>query len=672
MSIHVKQAGEWQEVPDDERVFVKVAGVWEMIGNPRPTYNDATGGTVTEVRANGKLYRVHTFSASADFTVLAGVAPFYFSLLGAGGAGSHGWSGVTYGGGGAGGGYVVDQVVSSLAKGPHPVVVGVGGRGDNGNHAAGANGGDTSFAGVTVGGGQGGRDDGSSGASGAPQSFPGHARSGITGAGAPGAAGSGSGANGGPGVDWYGTPAAGGGSGCSDGVSGTTTHGGGRGAMMNNVPGDGGLGAGGGGTRAENPNRSGNGGDGSARIWYEIEAPPAIYNDATGGTRTEYTTPEGLRIARHTFLTSGTFTVTQAVQPFYAYLIGGGGQGGAASYFTGGTGGTGGYLQIQRDLAVGDFPVVVGGGGSGAPNGGNAGGSTSFDGVWAGGGAGGHQNPQTNGNYPAGVPGNPSPDGDGEGSQRPTDLSGPPQAALGLSGRGRGGGGGPANSSQPGSAGSAGAAVIEYVIAPPPPPVFNDATGGTAVEVANYNGSGETWRVHTLTNGQVLEVIGAPQPFRILAVAGGAAGFTNNVNASGGGGGGEVIDTTRTLAPGSYPATVGDMGRWNGSTGNNAGPSSIADVTARAGTNAPISGGGGTSGNGYGPGGGLISGGGGSGGAASGATGGPGVASNITGASVTYGVGGSNTTSPWTPGSGGTALSNNGTLGTVIVAYRIG
>lgn len=37
MSIHVKKAGEWQQLPDGDCLYVKVAGDWLMIGFPIPT-----------------------------------------------------------------------------------------------------------------------------------------------------------------------------------------------------------------------------------------------------------------------------------------------------------------------------------------------------------------------------------------------------------------------------------------------------------------------------------------------------------------------------------------------------------------------------------------------------------------------------------------------------------
>lgn len=53
---------------------------------------------------------------------------------------------------------------------------------------------------------------------------------------------------------------------------------------------------------------------------------------------------------------------------------------------------------------------------------------------------------------------------------------------------------------------------------------FNDATGGTIAEISNYNGTGEIWRVHTLTSNGTFDVSSSFEPFRILIVGGGGGG----------------------------------------------------------------------------------------------------------------------------------------------------
>lgn len=96
------------------------------------------------------------------------------------------------------------------------------------------------------------------------------------------------------------------------------------------------------------------------------------------------------------------------------------------------------------------------------------------------------------------------------------------------------------------------------------PELFNAATGGLVTDVPNYNGTGETWRVHTFTSSGTLTVTSAPRPFRTLVVAGGAAG--SGQNRSGGGAGGVLPSDETVLPVGHCAITVG-----NGSPGPGAG-----------------------------------------------------------------------------------------------------
>ena len=58
------------------------------------------------------------------------------------------------------------------------------------------------------------------------------------------------------------------------------------------------------------------------------------------------------------------------------------------------------------------------------------------------------------------------------------------------------------------------------------PVLFNEAVGGTITEVADYNGTGETWRIHTFTGygSKTFTVIQDTQPFTVIAWGGGGAG----------------------------------------------------------------------------------------------------------------------------------------------------
>lgn len=214
--------------------------------------------------------------------------------------------------------------------------------------------------------------------------------------------------------------------------------------------------------------------------------------------------------------------------------------------------------------------------------------------------------------------------------------------------------------------------------------VFNAASGGTESTVSNYNGTGQTWKVHQFTSSGTLTVTVSAEPFDVLVVGGGGSG---GYNTGGGGGAGEVTRTTLTLAPQAHSVTINGAG----------GTSVLSTVTARAGTAGGANAGAG--GNSYqgattyygGAGSGGIGGGGGGAGASgngqgppSGGTntaGGPGVSDTITGSSVTYASGGNalqngNTTSPYKGGGGGGGAAGAGGQagqpGIVVVAYRIG
>lgn len=189
---------------------------------------------------------------------------------------------------------------------------------------------------------------------------------------------------------------------------------------------------------------------------------------------------------------------------------------------------------------------------------------------------------------------------------------------------------------------------------------FNSAIGGTETTVSNYNGTGETWKVHAFTTTGTLNVTGAPNPFRILTVGGGGGGGSGyqypDTGSSGGGGGGAgqvVVTASATLSVAAYSVSVPGAGAATSVGG-------LFTANAGGGGNSATPGGGpppaaawgGTSGNGF-AGGSTGSnpghrGGGGGGGASAvggaadfgGGGGGAGLVSNVTGSNVTYGIGG--------------------------------
>jgi len=241
------------------------------------------------------------------------------------------------------------------------------------------------------------------------------------------------------------------------------------------------------------------------------------------------------------------------------------------------------------------------------------------------------------------------------------------------------------------------------------PPGWNDATGGTITTVSNYNGTGQTWRVHTFTASSTFTVTNSGSPFSYLVVAGGGGaggGGGNNAQgftAGGGGSGGVLTNTNLTMTNIAYTITVGAGGGGGGQNpsggspnGANGGNSSIGALISSLGGGSGGqngasggSGGGGGWANGTGGGGagtlgqgtngnsgGGQSGGGGAGGGAGDGSSvtatGSGRFSTITGSNVEYSaryaaIGGG--------GGNGTAWNANGAAGNagrVIIAYRIG
>lgn len=170
------------------------------------------------------------------------------------------------------------------------------------------------------------------------------------------------------------------------------------------------------------------------------------------------------------------------------------------------------------------------------------------------------------------------------------------------------------------------------------PVLYNEAVGGTVTEIADYNGTGQTWRVHTFTSSGTLDVLNDADPngFRVMvAGGGGSGGYSWHYGWTGGWGGrGETVtDDALMVSTGAISVTVG-------------GASVFESLTGRRGGN------GGDAGDGYHGGGGA---------------GYPCVASDITGSNVACygGAGGA-------PGDPNGNYGKPGGAGRVIVAYQIG
>jgi hypothetical protein len=184
---------------------------------------------------------------------------------------------------------------------------------------------------------------------------------------------------------------------------------------------------------------------------------------------------------------------------------------------------------------------------------------------------------------------------------------------------------------------------------------FNIASGGnTTTDVTNYNGTGQTWRVHTFTGNANFTVTAASENFTVMLVGGGGGSGQNSQGAPGGRGGhGQGNLLSLALTPGIYAAVIGGGGAgagqdpWGQGNGGGGGVSTFASNTATAG------------GGGTGPGDqnhpqGVYNG-----------SDGTQTISTITGSSVTYGNNGGAV--QYSAGAGG----NAGGAGRLIIAYRI-
>jgi hypothetical protein len=133
-------------------------------------------------------------------------------------------------------------------------------------------------------------------------------------------------------------------------------------------------------------------------------------------------------------------------------------------------------------------------------------------------------------------------------------------------------------------------AALDYVIANG----YNSASGGLEVVVPNYNGSGETWRVHKWGQGgpgtDSLYVARATRPFRVFGSGGAGGGQSSGCCGSCAGPGqyGETGIGTRSLTVGSHTVVIGaggGGGGWsvNSNPGAPGGASTFDGVTYRGG-----------------------------------------------------------------------------------------
>lgn len=217
----------------------------------------------------------------------------------------------------------------------------------------------------------------------------------------------------------------------------------------------------------------------------------------------------------------------------------------------------------------------------------------------------------------------------------------------------------------------------------------NVATGGTVTDISNYNGTGQTWRVHTFSSGTgTFSISQATHPFRYLVVAGGGSGGRgdNGSFAGGGGGGGGVNAGTGNLSVGSLSVTVAPTSPATNAQGVAGGSSSLGAITASGGitgweasnggggreSGSPTSNAGGSGTFFYGGGGGGAGGVGGNGSqdTQTGGAGGAGLSNNISGTALIYGRGGNGGAGGNQPGNVGQGAPGT-SAGIVIVSYQL-
>ena len=143
---------------------------------PIPKGWSVSGGTITTPTVNGIAMKVHTFTATGSSTLTVNgplglvdttedyqaTLPIQYLILGGGGGGGGANAYYAQGGGGGAGGLRCGT--ASLTIGAYTIVIGAGGAGGPASTTNGANGGDSSFLGLTATGGGGGGGSSSGGA----------------------------------------------------------------------------------------------------------------------------------------------------------------------------------------------------------------------------------------------------------------------------------------------------------------------------------------------------------------------------------------------------------------------------------------------------------------------------------------------------------------------------
>ncbi len=287
--------------------------------------------------------------------------------------------------------------------------------------------------------------------------------------------------------------------------------------------------------------------------------------EPTGGTITEWTSPDDVTYRIHTFTTATvdkTFLTCSTLD--VEYLLVGGGGGGAAIYHSGGGGGGGMLEGSVTGLEAGSYTVTVGSGGAGGlsttASGGDGGDSSAFGATAIGGGGGGGENKlgrsggsgggngwQTDPSATAGV-------GTGaQGNAGGSGFGGPTHGAPGRAGGGGGGAGGAGGNAsenrdrgngEDGIGGAGGAGRASSITGTSV--VYAGGGGGGAGQVRGAGGTGG--------GGSGGQGIGLLQPEAGTDGLGGGGGG-QNASAGGGGRGGDGIVVIRyRLGTGDCPA----------------------------------------------------------------------------------------------------------------------
>ena len=286
--------------------------------------------------------------------------------------------------------------------------------------------------------------------------------------------------------------------------------------------------------------------------------PPA---SASGGDVNGLAPGNGYKYHTYTTTGSSTFVVSgSTLENCQIFVVGGGGSGGRGDSGGGGAGGI--ALAINKDLAVGTYPVTVGGGGAGVPTSdpgseraGNDGSNSTFvtPGYTITGNGGGR-----GGGYP-GQNGNPGGSGGGNrGHNSGTVPATQPSANPGIpdvTNYGNAGGGNGGSGSKGGGGGGAGGA------------------GGNANNPTNQGGAGGAGNPFPQFNAPLIGVPGLA-PLNGYFAGGGGGGSEPPAVASGGsGGGGRGGSGKDDTSPEMYGRTNSGGGSGGSGTGGGHGAS---------------------------------------------------------------------------------------------------